>query len=163
LQSLVPPEGAAVLSVEEAKLWRKYNGLGAPDALKTSLTEYEQAKQSVMMLNREISLRDAAEILNYKVVVLRQIIPAEVALEVRVDDGERKAYAIVNGESVPMSDYVQKNLADFIPALVKAAPMPIIPQLNEGSGTAINIISSLVDNRVKALATRGLNGVSNGG
>lgn len=123
LRSKAAPDGAVVLTADEAKRWEAYQGLGVePAAIKAALTERDEVKQRLTGLEREKVLRDVAEVAGYKPSVLGQLPgSADLAFDIRTvtQDGksERAVYVKADGKDVPLADYAQQQWADFLPAL----------------------------------------------
>jgi hypothetical protein len=123
LRGKAAPEGAVVLSADEAKRWEAYQGLGVePAAIKAALAERDEARGSLAKLEREKVLRDVADVAGYKPSVLGQLPgSADLAFEIRTvtQDGksERAVYVKADGKDVPLTEYAQQQWADFRPAL----------------------------------------------
>jgi len=160
IKAKVPADDFEAVPKDDLRALKKYRQLAKdPTELESSLTAFAQAQQELAQLKRQNLVFKAAELNELKASILAHV--PELTIEIDSEDG--KAYARLSETTrKPLLEHLETKYADWLPAL-RAKAAIAIPQLNEGSSTAINIISSLVDNRVKALATRGLNGVSNGG
>ena len=116
-QRQLPPQGATVLTPEQAQAWTAYQGLGAPADVQTTI---QQAQQ----LRRDLELRSVADATGYKFGVLRQL-ASDVAFEVRDETKDNQpikaVYVKVDGKDVPLETYAAERWADFLPALKPAA------------------------------------------
>lgn len=121
LRSQIPTQGAVVLTAEQAATWQSYQQLGAPDALRTQLSERETAQKDLAELRRREHVRDVASVVGYKPSVLldrAQGLELEVA-EVE-QDGKKEKQAFVkgkDGQRTRLEEYAQSNWSDYLPAL----------------------------------------------
>lgn len=144
----VPGDDFEAVSKEELRALKKYRQLAKdPTELETHLTAFTQTQQELSQLKRELTLRDVAELLDWKPSILSQIQPlANATMEIRQDNGKKVAVVLgADGAAIPLREYVETNLADFLPALAKSSPTTAIPRLDEGSKTA-DPLSALVEN-----------------
>lgn len=145
LRGRVAPEGATVLTAEQAQQWAAYQQLGAPAELQTQLTAAQGATSELATLRREALLGQVEQASGYKGAVLSKLPGADkLTFDVRdvtVDGKAAKAVFVkdAEGKEHPIDAYAQATWADFLPAL-KAAPAPapapgapFVPQ-NPGGG-----------------------------
>lgn len=141
VKSKVPAEGTMVLTAEQAKDWTAYQELGKPEDLKAKVEKVSTLEADLAKRDREAAIASAAEAAGYKASVLAKL-PGTEALkfELREEevDGEKKKIAYVTGSgdgATPqkLSDYAEREWADFVPALTAeaAASTPA----TAGSGT----------------------------
>jgi hypothetical protein len=128
LEGKQTPEGARVLSADEARLWEAYTALGAPDALKTSLDASQGAVGELASLKREKVIRSAAEAAGFKPSVLTTLAGD---LDIQTKDG--KAVVIADGKETPLADYAKTHWADFLPALTPTTNGGAAPDINAGA------------------------------
>lgn len=123
LRAARPADGAVVLSPEQAAHWQAYQQLGTPEALTTERTQAQHLQERAARLEREQTLRRAAEVANLRPNVLARLpdLPA-----VEVQEGETpSAFAVpADGQRVALTDYVAQHYADFLPALTSEAHSP---------------------------------------
>jgi hypothetical protein len=117
LRRKVPPEGAVVLSGDDAKSWQEFAGLGlkAKD-VEAIVGEHKTLKADLARRARDDSLADAG----YNAKTLGRLLPPDATIEVK--DGEKgrdgKAAKLTtikagDGDAVPLSDWIARNLPDF--------------------------------------------------
>lgn len=123
----VSPEGATVLTGDDAKAWEAYKALGKPDEVKQGLDQRTQLQSQVAEAQRGETLRSVAEAAGYKPSVLAQLdrmakaSGKDLAFEVRdvqIDGETVRAPFVKDGDKeLSMSDYATANWGDFMPAL----------------------------------------------
>lgn len=123
----VSPEGATVLTGDDAKAWEAYKVLGKPDEVKQGLDERTQLQTQVTEALRGETLRSVAEAAGYKPAVLAQLdrmakaSGKDLAFEVRdvqVDGKTVRAPFVKEGDKeLGVTDYAAANWGDFLPAL----------------------------------------------
>jgi hypothetical protein len=120
------PEGATVLSAEDAKLFASYKELGTPKAIKDVQGRVENLAGEVARLKRTESYDAAAAALGWKASAFRKLAQqADIEvqpLKVKGDDGkEVETYVVkppqAGDKPVPLGDYAREHWADFLPAL----------------------------------------------
>lgn len=117
------PEGAVVLTGDDAKAWEAYRALGTPDEVTAKLGEATTATERLAALEREVATSKVASAVGYKPSVLADLAKSKgFAVELRQEtvDGKPQEvpYAITSdGQAVKLTDYVSQNLADYLPAL----------------------------------------------
>lgn len=126
LKAQTPTEGALVLSKDDAARWQAYQALGTPDDLGKVKTEAQTATERLAALEREATLRQAAEAHGYKAGALAKL-PSLAGQAITIkdvpgDDGTAAPRAFV-GET-PLPDYITQHDADLLPALMVSAPQP---------------------------------------
>lgn len=130
------PEGARVLTAEEATLLDSYAALGKPEALKAALEEGQSVKAEKAKLERQITLGQAASTLQWDADVLSTIdtLSGGLTLEIReTKDKDGKPVKTVlhkgaDGKEVPLQDFVQASHAKLMPALTAGSQQPPAPQ-----------------------------------
>lgn len=139
LQGKAAPEGAIILTGDDAAAWEAYTTLGAPDEVKQGLDQRAEYAQRLEGLARETLLRQVAEQAGYKPSVLAQLDRMakaqgrELAFELREvqQDGQTVPTPFVkDGEAeTPLADYAAQEWADFLPALAagQGAPPSVTP------------------------------------
>jgi hypothetical protein len=124
------PEGATVLSAEDAKLFASYKELGTPKAIKDAQGRVENLAGEVARLKRTESYDAAAAALGWKASAFRKLAQqADIEVEpgkvkVRSADGKESevdTYMVKpskpDAKPVPLGDYAREHWADFLPAL----------------------------------------------
>lgn len=127
LKPKIIPDGAVVLTGDDAKSWAEYQALGKPADLKAGLDQRNQFQGELEQSKREASVRKAADAAGYKYSVLAEreelarVRGKALTFDVReVDkDGKKQLVAYVKeGDTErPLVDYAQENWADHLPAL----------------------------------------------
>jgi len=127
-----------LLSDTEMKQWKAYKALGKPDGLQEVLTKSAQLEQELTQLKRTSVLREASDLLQWKPSVLSPILPSDVTVAIQTEKNQPVAVVTLpDGTSQPLKEYVEKNLADFLPALSKSVQPPVtVPRMNEGGNNA---------------------------
>lgn len=127
------PEGAVVLSKEDAAAFEAYKALGKPEDVKKSLDEKTKNDGELADLKFKQLIGDAAQAHGFKPNVLADIVKAKgMSIEIgetEVDDGKGgkvkkpAAFVLTNeGKSkVNLSDYARDNLSDYLPSLAAQA------------------------------------------
>lgn len=119
-QERVAPEGAVILTGDDATTYTAYQALGKPDELKTRLGERDQFQGELTTLRRDALLRDVAQAAGFKPTVLKTLGgDREYEFrEVEVDGKPVKQPFIKDGEEFkPLSTYAEQQWGDFLPAL----------------------------------------------
>lgn len=117
------PEGAVVLTKEQAAQWTEYQALGAPAEVKTKVETGAQATERLAGFEKKETLRSVAERVGYKPSVLERLGGDLTFEELEVageKEGERvKTYGVkgADGKVQPLAEYAQANWSDFLPAL----------------------------------------------
>jgi hypothetical protein len=133
LKSKVAPEGARILTADEAKVYDAYATLGKPDDVKKALEANSTATAELTTLKRERQIRAAAEAAGYKPAVLERL-AADLAIEVRpVKDGAPIVVVVKDGAETALADYAKDNWADFLPALEARQGSALAPDINAGA------------------------------
>jgi hypothetical protein len=150
LKSKAAPEGARILTAEEAPVWDAYKALGKPDALKTALDTKGTAEQELSALKREKAIAKAAEAAGFKASVLTTL-AGDLDIQVRpVKDGSPLVIVVKDGAETALADYAQANWADFLPAL--HAHAVTAPDINAGARNGQN--GSTITDAERAAAQR---------
>lgn len=135
LKAKQPAEGSVMLSADDAALLENYRAIGTPDDLSKALTERDDYAGRLTARERADAIGTAAAAAGYKPSVLASLV-GQAALSVKdVGDGkDRKQIAYIadaEGKEHRLTDYAEKNWADFLPAL---APK----QAGDGVGSPAN-------------------------
>ena len=125
------PDGARVLTADEAKAYDAYLALGTPDALKGAQEAAESDRAALSGLRRETAIRAAAEAHGYKPGLLGKV-PSLNGKDVIVKDGA----AFVDDQ--PLPDYLAAHDADFLDALPVAPTAQPYPRQSAGGGAPLN-------------------------
>lgn len=116
------PDGATVLSADEAKLWAAYQVLGKPDELKTAIETDKTGQERLSKLERDALIRDAAEAHGYKAAALSKL-PSLAGKTILVEDGQhegktiKRAFVQHEGAKVALPDYITQHDPEFVAAL----------------------------------------------
>jgi hypothetical protein len=124
------PEGAVVLTGDEAQAYDAYKGLGTPADLTKRLGDADAATTRLAELEREGKLREVADAAGYKLSVLKQIGgDREYELRDVTADGQTTKVAFVkDGDTAkPLAEFATTAWADFLPSLTATGG-------NNGSG-----------------------------
>lgn len=120
LKASQTPQGAVVLTGDDAAAWQQYQELGKASDLKQRITDAEAAQQRLAALEREATITKAASASGYKASVLSQLpnLPPVTVKDVTAD-GKTQPQAFVTTEQgeQPLTAYVDAQYADFLPAL----------------------------------------------
>lgn len=118
------PDGAVVLTADEAKEWEVFRGLGKADDVSKRLKTGEEAATKLAGRERGDTLREVAEIAGFKVGPFSRLadqdgLSFEVGAEVEKDGKKSRPVTVKtkDGKSAPLTDYVKTNWADFEPSL----------------------------------------------
>jgi hypothetical protein len=115
------PEGARVLTAEEATAYDAYAALGKPADLTKKLADADTATQRLTTLERDAVIRDAATAAGYKFAVLKDR-AGDLPIAVREveQDGKKVSRAFVappGGTEAELTAYAAQHWADYLPAL----------------------------------------------
>lgn len=117
------PEGATILTGDEATAYNAYRELGKPDEIKSALAERETLSTEVATAKRDGTLRDAAQRYGYDFDALRGL-AGDIALSsYEVDEEGKKVtkYRVGEGaEQAEMAEWVGKQPAYVQRALTTA-------------------------------------------
>ncbi len=115
------PEGATILTGDEAKAYDAYKALGKPDELTQRLTAGDEASGKVKTLERDSVLRSAAEVSRFNFDVLKDRAgDLPVAIEDVTEDGKTAKRAFVTpegGAKTPLTEYAEAQWPVYLPAL----------------------------------------------
>lgn len=110
------PDGAVVLSGDDAQRWRDYQALGQLDELRTRLTEREQAQTELATLRTQATIRTVAEAMQWKPSVLERL--ATNVTFVAKTEGDKTTITVKDGDvETPLDAYAEKHWGEFMPAL----------------------------------------------
>lgn len=132
------PEGAVILTGDEATAYGAYRELGKPDEIKTWLDERQSLSTQVATAQRDGTLRDAAGAAGFKFAVLKDRagdLPIEIR-EVEVE-GKKVNRAFVKpegGQEAELTAYAEQHWGDYLPAL--QATEQGSGQRSQGNGVA---------------------------
>lgn len=119
------PEGSVLLSKTDKEELDKFRALGKLDEVTVKVKEHSDLKSAADKTQSEKLYGEAAELASYKPSVLTDIISSKgllVELRDETVDGEKKKVPFVRenkegSESTRLTEYVEKNLKDYLPAL----------------------------------------------
>jgi hypothetical protein len=131
LKAKVAPDGARVLTAEEAKAYDAYAALGKPEDVKKALEANSEATAKLAKLERSERLRAAAEAAGYKPSVLERL-ASDLTIEVRpVKDSAPLVVVVADGQETALADYAEKEWKDFLPSLMQSSVLA--PDINAGA------------------------------
>ena len=114
------PDGAVVLSGDDAQRWRGYQALGQLDELRTCLTEREQAQTELATLRSQATMRTVAEAMQWKPSVLERL--AGNVTFITKTEGEQTTITVKDGDGeTPLQAYADTHWGEFMPALTTDA------------------------------------------
>lgn len=114
------PDGAVILTGDDAKAYEAYTALGKPDELATIKTERDTLATEVATTKKQSLLRDVAEIAEFKPAVLTRLGGDLDYVIKEVTEGEvtrKAAYVKTEQGEKPLTEYAQAQWGDFLPAL----------------------------------------------
>lgn len=122
LKGKAAPDGAVVLTADQAKLWEAYQGLGKPEDVTKALKDRDDAQTELGTFRRNAQIQQAAEAHGYKATALGKIPSlAGKAIETREieADGQKvKRSFVKDGDKETALDaYIQEHDAELLPAL----------------------------------------------
>lgn len=126
LNKRVAPEGAVVLSGDDAKRWEAYQTIGKPEDLTKALGDRDAAQQELATLRRDKNLSAAAEAHGYKAAALGKL-PSLAGKEVETREIEvegvkvKRAFVKDEGKETALPDYITAHDPEFMPALAADA------------------------------------------
>lgn len=151
------PEGATVLTSDDAAAWAAYKALGQVADLQTALTERETLKTEATALRTAETIRTAAEAHGYKAAVLTRLADG-LELTIKADGkGEKHAYVVADGKETALDAYAEAEWADFLPSLKqtdKQADRPAPPNINGSNRGAANGKHQITDAEREAITRR---------
>lgn len=122
-QGAAPPQGAVVLSGDEAQAWEAYKALGAPKDVEAKLKEGQMHGEELARARRAETLRTVAETARFKPSVLEALDAQAGGLEYEVKDEQQNgqtvkvAYVKDGQGQTPLTQYAEKTWGDFLPSL----------------------------------------------
>jgi hypothetical protein len=145
LRAKLPPEGAVVLSGDDAKAWDEYRALGKAGDLKAALGERDRFRDEADGLRRAEVYKQAAEAHGYKAPVLSRLASQEkLQIEIKEEKvGARTAQvAYVKGvddkgkeTATKLPDYAARAWPEFLDSLpISTRAAPTTPRRGEGAG-----------------------------
>lgn len=161
LERAAPPEGATVLSGDDARAWEAYRALGAPEAVQGIVAERDRLAGEVAAAARREALREAAAVAGYRAPVLERL-AGEVEIAVEGEGENRRAVVRREGQApVPLTDYAAQEWSDFLPALTVAPTPPgardfVRQDSGTGAGSLSPIEAAIAANRAAATAPNAL-------
>jgi ABC-type amino acid transport substrate-binding protein len=153
LKSKVAPEGARILTADEAKVYDAYAALGKPDDVKKALEANSTATAELTTLKHEKHIALVAEASGFRPAVLAKL-AGDLDIQVRpVKDGKPLVVVVADGAETALADYAQTNWADFLPALQAKQGSALAPDINAGArGNGQN--GSTITDAERAVASR---------
>lgn len=140
LKAKATPEGARVLTPDEAQVYDAYTALGLkPEDVKRAIDEGATAKGDLSTLRRNETLRGAAEAHGYKAAALAKL-PSLKDQDITLKEDSitengkpvKRVRAFVGDKALP--DYIQEHDAEFLPALTADVAKPA----GDGVGSPAN-------------------------
>lgn len=130
LEKRLAPEGAVILTSDDAAAWAAYRELGSAADLKTALAERADLAGKVAKRERQDQIVTAAKVAGFDADVLATLV-GDAALTVKeLGEGkDRKAVAYIagsDGKEHALTDYAAQAWGKFLPALA--------PQQRSGDG-----------------------------
>jgi hypothetical protein len=129
VRAKLPPDGALVLTGDDAKDYGAYRNIGKPSDLRKVVDEHATLATENAGLKRDQELRGVAEKAGVKHAVLKTLAGALAFGETEIEttkDGKKLKSTVVtvkDGEAapVPFDEYAAKHWGDFLPALKPVA------------------------------------------
>ena len=119
------PDGARVLTADEAQAYDAYQALGKPDALKASLEQAQAASADLATMRRQEAIRAAADAHGYKAAALGKL-PSltgkDVVLKDILQDGATVKAAFV--DDMPLGEYIAQHDPELMGALKDTTAAP---------------------------------------
>jgi hypothetical protein len=120
----LPAEGSVVLSKDDAAEYEALKALGKAADLKKQIEGHATLAEENASLKKRDTLRDVAQVSNFKLSVLEDRDKASGGLEYVLKEekdksGEKRKVAYVKheGKEVPLEQFASEQWADFVPAL----------------------------------------------
>lgn len=123
LRGKVTPEGAVILTGDDAKAWQAYRDLGKPEDLKATRDERDTLKaDGAKRAKADLHQQIAGDTFNVK--VLSTLLDSNnVTVELREEKLGQKdivtPYVKDGGKDVKLLDYAKKHWAEFLPSLIR--------------------------------------------
>jgi hypothetical protein len=122
------PEGAVILTGDDAAAYQAYQALGKPGDLTKRLADGDAAITSTAQLERDALVAEAAAVAGYKPSVLKDR-AGDLPLVVRevTEDGKavKRAFVAPQGQGEQeLTAYAQAQWGDYLPALVASQAQP---------------------------------------
>lgn len=133
LEAKQVPDGAVVLTGDDAKLYQDFRSLNLkPDEVQQRLKDADEAVAERDQLKRSNTIREVADVTGYKATVLERL-GADLTYEVKdvteskngKSETVKRAFVKVDGKDTPLSDYAKQAWPDFLPALTSE---PVTPE-----------------------------------
>lgn len=141
LKAAAPPEGAVVLTGDEAKAYPTLKELGKPEVIQAKLTKAEETEGELAAMKRSRTVREAADAHGYKPSVLEKLPGADkLSFEVKTEkvkdekgeETEAKVAYVTppeeGAEPVRLTDHAEAAWKDFLPALQAEAAETVKPE-----------------------------------
>lgn len=141
LKTKVTPDGAVILSADDAAKWTAFNELGTPDDVKRRLDGTEAIATENADLKAEKVIAQAAALSGFKPDVLADLAKTK-GFTLAVEGEGESARVLANykeGEadaSKPLSEYASEKLAAYLPSLQAAEIVPQKPAVAFPRGAA---------------------------
>jgi hypothetical protein len=122
LRGKAAPEGAIVLSADDAKAWEAYKAIGKPDDLTKAVTDRDAAQAELQKLRHEKTLTAAAEAHGYRAAALGKLPSlAGKAIEMREVEIEGakvpRAFVKDGDKETGLTEYITAHDPELLPAL----------------------------------------------
>jgi len=136
LKKQLPPDGALILSPEDAKAFETLKALGAPDEVRQKLEQADTVAKRAADLEFSQLAGHVAELNGWNGAVFARLVKQDGATltetSTQAEDGSTtKAYTLTlpGGDPIAVGEYAQTHWSDFAPALKQT-------QKSGGNGTA---------------------------
>lgn len=135
LEAKQTPDGAVVLTGDDASRWQAYTALGLkPEEVKTRLEEGDAARDKAAKLERNETLRTVATAAGFKPEGLQDFDQLAGGLTYTVKDVQetqngktvtvKRAFVQADGKDTPLDEYVTQTRPHLLPALKTEATAP---------------------------------------
>lgn len=114
------PDGATILTGDEATAYAAYVALGKPDELQAALTERDTLAGEVKTAKRDSLIREVAQVAAYNPAVLTKLggdLDFQIKTVTEGDTTTKAAYVTTAQGEQPLAAYAAAQWGDFLPAL----------------------------------------------
>ena len=155
------PEGAVVLSADQAKAWDAYQKLGKAEDLQKALEELPKLKEQAATSARERLIAEAAKLTGFDSDVLSGLAgKLELEMKETQKDGKAVRIALVKdgGAEKPLEEYAAEKWAKFMPALKpgngSSGGTPYVSQSSGGKAPKTDMVDQFIDRERKRAESR---------
>jgi hypothetical protein len=131
------PDGARVLTADEAAVYDAYTALGKPADLQVAIDTGKTHQERLATLERDATIRAASDAHGYRAAALAKLpslVGKGLVIEDVQEDGKavKRAFVQHEGAKLPLPDYIAQHDPEFAPSLIvegaQASGTPFIPQ-----------------------------------